>query len=798
MIFVQNDHFVDEHGRTLFLRGVNLGGNSKLPYNSTSKQTQKENITFINRPFPLAEADIHFGRLKAWGFNFIRYCVTWEALEHLGPGNYDDEFIEYLIQILNVGKSYGFYFFIDPHQDVWSRFTGGSGAPYWTLQVVGLNDENFYECGSALSHDDWLSNNKGKIPKMIWPTNYNKLACATMFTLFFGGNKFAPNCMIHFENYSQNIQDFLQESFLNAFGYLMYSIKLYSLESNVIGFDTLNEPSEGFIGCSLDKIPSAVKVFNMNAPTVLQSMKLGLGVPQSVTYYENISLINIPLSNKIDPKGKSVWLDSPIHPVLLKKPISNKNTEFAFLQLGRNYTQSNLEMSWKGCVWMHHGVYSETSCNNDYFTFDKSINQKYSFIDDFWIKFVEIETNFFRSIIPNIICFLEPPVLAQPPKILPKSLYPVVYAPHWYDGITLMTKSFSLVQVNAVKYMRGFNILSCISIGTSGVRACFRDQVEHIRSESRILGNIPFILGETGLAFDLDDSFAMISSDESFINFAYDCYLRSFESNLINYTLWNYNTENDWMGDDNWNDENLSIYSKKLLSPHIDPKICQMLLPDSTSSEVKLLEDLLRKLNYNGRSVKSIVRPFPYSTPGTPISLRFNFKTHYFHYQFMPRASQNSTNLYNFTVPNYLKGVQLNIFNLCEIYLPRYHYSSFYNCYENFDGSEFSELLNQLHINGWDIYVSRGIFWLDSVHQKLYWSIDVSSNIMRAQSKANSAKIYPESCTLEISRHKIMVGESEMSLLYKDLHIIQRMWHYLFDDNYGYSPHEYGKFFLRQ
>lgn len=150
--------FVDGAGRTLLLRGVNLAGSSKVPYTPNGAThlaagfLDHRSASFVGRPFPLEQADEHFARLRAWGLTFERLLVTWEAVEHAGPGHYDEAYLRYLRAIVERAAAHGIDVFIDPHQDAWSRWTGGDGAPGWTLEAIGMDLAKLPAAGAAFTH----------------------------------------------------------------------------------------------------------------------------------------------------------------------------------------------------------------------------------------------------------------------------------------------------------------------------------------------------------------------------------------------------------------------------------------------------------------------------------------------------------------------------------------------------------------------------------------------------------------------------------------------------------------------
>ncbi len=77
------------------------------------------------------------------------------ARKHI-RGIYDTSYLSYLRSILSLLPQFGLTAFIALHQDVWSRYAGGSGAPAWTLELAGFDLYALEESGAA-----WLRGVRG-------------------------------------------------------------------------------------------------------------------------------------------------------------------------------------------------------------------------------------------------------------------------------------------------------------------------------------------------------------------------------------------------------------------------------------------------------------------------------------------------------------------------------------------------------------------------------------------------------------------------------------------------------------
>jgi len=554
--------FKDEHGRVLLLRGVNLGGSSKVPYTPNGATHLAEgvydhrNVSFIGRPFPLDEAAGHYARLRAWGLTFLRFLTTWEAVEHAGPGLYDQAYLDYLEEVIGRAADHGLRVFVDFHQDVWSRFSGGDGAPGWTLEAVGFDLPHLAESGAALLH--WAEG--AAYPQMAWFSNNVRLAAGTMWTLFFAGNDLAPQVRIE----GEPAQEFLQRHYLGAMQIVARRLRG---RSNVVGYDTLNEPGPGFIGQrDLNVYPSPIR--SWYCPTIFQSLLLGAGYPQEVDYWQ----FGVPRSRylgkrMLNPRGVRAW--RPGHDP----------------------------------IWQAHGVWDigpdgqPRLLRPDHFcrVGDREVN----FYRDYMRPFLKRVAQTVRQEDPTAIIFLESDPTSWDVHWAAEDAPGVVHAAHWYDGLTLVTKNYyPFMGVDSTA-----ETLKVV-VGLPGrIRRLYRDNLAYIKDITRQhMGNIPVLIGEFGLPFDLAGGKAYRTGDFTTHVRALDAYCNGMDDNLLSWTIWNYTADNDNQHGDQWNGEDLSIFSRDQQSDPTD-------------------------INSGGRGLAGFVRPYARAVAGVPMRMSFNRRT---------------------------------------------------------------------------------------------------------------------------------------------------------------------------
>jgi len=577
---IKNEWFIDEEGRRVMLRGVNLGGSSKVPFTPNGAThiktdfSERRDVSFVGRPFPLKKADEHYKRLKHWGFNCLRFLVTWEAIEHKGPGQYNKEYLDYLEEVLKIAESYKFYTFIDPHQDVWSRMTGGDGAPGWTFEKVGLDFKKFDLADAALVMQyRYDPENPEAYPEMHWTSNAVRFANGTMWTLFFGGRDFAQSCNID----GLNAQDYLQQHFFKA----IKQVALRTKENPyVIGFEVLNEPEQGWIEKRVDGIGAEKFTEDFGYTfTPFDAMLVGSGFSRIVGFNE-IKRFGIKETRRdeLNKERISCWLEGVDD------------------------------------IWQKEGVWGLDDkgipiiLKNDYFI--KKEGKAVHFFKDYLSPFVFDYTNAIREIIPNMIIFFG----AHPIRILrgerltlsvPNN---VVNATHWYDP-SLGTKR---PMIKASYDLAADKVV----VGKKNIQEMFLRQLNHIKKISTSIHNgVPTLIGEFGIPYDMNkkEAYQKFKTEPELawkdhiklLNMIYN----AFDANLLNSTQWNYTADNNNQWGDLWNLEDLSIFSRD-----------QQLNPND--------------INSGGRAIEGFCRPCFVYCSGIPLKMEFNYKEKIFYFEF--------------------------------------------------------------------------------------------------------------------------------------------------------------------
>jgi hypothetical protein len=636
----------DSTNRVVTLRGINVDGSSKMPTqpNITTftpideTYWQGDKVSFVGRPFSLDHAPRHLERIRSWGYNVIRYVYSWEALEHEGPGVYDDEFIDYTIKVLCLMRDYDFYVFLDPHQDVWGRHSGGSGAPMWTYYAAGLDPRGFQATQAALVQNCW-DDGPENFPKMIWATNYYRSVCQVMFTLFFAGREFAPNAVIN----GVNIQDFLQGHMLDAMVYFYNRIRKETdlFDACVFGVETMNEPNYGLIGFQdIGAVPDQQNLRLGTCPTAFESMLLATGEQVTVQYYSFGRLgPSRNGSRTVDPKGVSAWLQNDSYDKL------------------HNW---NRDPGWKlgECIWAQHGVWDPASkklLKPDYFSshMTNSVDEPY-FVNVYFTRYWRNFYTAMRDTLGNDMFLLcQPPVMAIPPDLKDTDCIDnrVIYAPHFYDGLTVMLKKWNTFwNVDCLGYLRGkySSPVFAIKIGESNIRKCIEEQITTMRDEGlEHMGPVPCLMSETGIPFDMDNRQSYQTGNFSSQIGALDAVTAGLEGARIHHAYWGYTSLNTNEYGDWWNGEDFSFWSH-------DSAIGD---ESEGSSGVLPVE-----LNRGVRGKPALIRPFPTAVSGTIVSSRFDMKNTIYRLEVEGESSlkldDTPTEIF---IPEYHFGTELDV-----------------------------------------------------------------------------------------------------------------------------------------
>lgn len=192
-IVVKGTTFIDESGRERIFNGVNLV--NKGHYDKDTGKTDYYRVDWDEEMFAgLAEK----------GINLIRFGLVWNAIEPV-PGKYDEEYLDFMEQYVDMCAKYGIYVYLDVHQDCFH------GMPEW-----------------ATITDSY----KRRKPLIIWAEGY-----------FFDKavHRAFDNFWSNMPVYGKGVQDYFADMWKHV-------AERFKDKENLFGFDILNEPFPGTSG----------------------------------------------------------------------------------------------------------------------------------------------------------------------------------------------------------------------------------------------------------------------------------------------------------------------------------------------------------------------------------------------------------------------------------------------------------------------------------------------------------------------------------------------------------------------
>ena len=364
---------------------------------------------------------------------------------------------------------------------------------------------------------------------MLWPTNNQKLAAATMFTLFFAGNDFAPQTRVN----GVPIQEYLQAHFINAFRQVARRLK---------------------------DLP---EVRRLRHPQRTRHRLHRQGRSERRPGTASRWAKSPPLSNPCCwAMASRRWWMSGSSARRGAKKIGNPCSTPAGSAPGCRITLASGASTASGS---RARTAPPRLLRPDYFS--QVGGRPVNFNQDYVKPFINRFARAIRSEHPQALIFVETNRRQPLPAWGPADADNIVSAPHWYDGTVLFTKQFNRLGRQRPAWRQPH-------LRPRQIRRAYAAQVRAFQQSAlQGLRGAPTLIGETGIPFDLDDRKAFEQGDFSAATRAMDRSLHAMDDALASYTLWTYTPDNTNLHGDLWNDEDLSIFSRDQQSDPADIKL---------------------------------------------------------------------------------------------------------------------------------------------------------------------------------------------------------------------------------
>ncbi|MCB1309052.1 MAG: hypothetical protein KDK30_12760, partial [Leptospiraceae bacterium] len=370
-------------------------------------------------------------------------------------------------------------------------------------------------------------------------------------------------------------------------------------QTHVMGFDSLNEPSRGWIGLDINDNRTADKAERMPGPAIAPIDGLLMAQGRTVTVPEvKLSYLRLGLV----PSGTRVLNANRV-------TIWHSPERDPFLQRGAYSLEAN------GAYRVHMPDLFQKKSDGSPLDFDSDcmrvlferVARVMRMHNKDWMLFAEKEPH---------ATLLNPELPPAPEQ--------TVNAGHWYDVTVLFLKKFP--------YPFGFDGISGKpALGANGIRKSYIRQLSAFQQAS-VKQQQPALLGEFGIPFDLDNGRAYKAAAHKqkdgrawrkhsrALGLMYD----AIDHHLLHSTLWNYtaSNRNDARIGDGWNQEDLSIYSADQKHGVFGSNAGVSFHPDN-----------------GGRALSGFVRPYVRRAQGTLLSMQYNSKKRTFEAEIAVRTN---------------------------------------------------------------------------------------------------------------------------------------------------------------